>query len=110
MNFTIEELDKTDESNVTMEELMKQLDQQEADNAYPYIVNYHENFTVKELQLICEYYGLKTTKKNKAQLVDELVFFESDLLNEEIVSRRKTLWFYMDEVKNDKFMKKFVLW
>ena len=72
------------------------------------------NFTVKELMLICEYYGiskdLKSNKCNKNEIIFFLVKFENDHINEDIVSKRRNMWFYINEIKNDKFMKKYVLW
>ena len=80
----------------------------------PQLINYHENFTIKELMLICEYYGfakeLKTKKYNKEEIIHFLVEYELNSLNSEIVYRRQNMWFYMNELKNDKFMKKYVLW
>ena len=80
----------------------------------PHMLNYHENYTVKELTLICEYYGfakeIKANKFNKEQIIDYLVSFETDPSNADIVFRRQNMWFYINELKNDKFMKKYVLW
>ncbi len=80
----------------------------------PTMLNYEENFTVKELLLICEYYGfakeLKNNKCNKNQIISFLAVFESDPNNSEIVFKRQNLWFYINELKSDKFMKKFILW
>lgn len=79
----------------------------------PQIFNYQENFTVKELLLIGEYYGitkeLKLNKCNKEKIIYFLVDFESNSKNFEIVCKRQNLWFYINEIKNDKFMKKYVL-
>jgi hypothetical protein len=36
--------------------------------------------------------------------------FEKNIENMETVIKRKELWFYLDELKADKIMKKFVLW
>jgi hypothetical protein len=84
------------------------------DDFFSQIVNYNENYTVKELLLMCEYYGfvkeLKSNKCNKKQIIQFLVDFESDDENLDIVLKRKTLWFYINEIKNDKFMKKYILW
>ncbi len=78
------------------------------------LINYTENYTVKDLLLICEYYGiakeLKANKCTKDVIVQFLVDFESKHINTEIVFKRQNLWFYMDQLKNDKFMKKYVLW
>ena len=77
-------------------------------------LNYEVNFNVKELMLICEYYGISKTVKNnkcnKSEIIYFLVNFENDPQNEEIVCRRRNIWFYISEIKNDKFMKKYVLW
>ena len=77
-------------------------------------LNYEVNFNVKELMLICEYYGISKTVKNnkcnKSEIINFLVNFENDPQNEEIVCRRRNIWFYISEIKNDKFMKKYVLW
>jgi len=79
----------------------------------PQLINYHENFTIKELMLICEYYGfakeLKTKKYNKEEIIHFLVEYELNPLNSEIVSTRQSMWIYINELKNDKFMKKYVL-
>jgi hypothetical protein len=77
------------------------------------VVNYKINYNVKELILICSYYGIsqkiKTNKYNKEEIILTLVTFESDIKNQEIVFKRKNMWFYINELKNDKFMKKYVL-
>ena len=53
---------------------------------------------------------MKNNKYNKEQIIDFLVSFESDIKNSDIVFKRQNMWFYMNELKNDRFMKKFVLW
>lgn len=79
----------------------------------PQFINYRENFTVKDLLLICNYYKitkeLKLNKFNKDEIIQILVIYELNPLNSEIVFKRQTLWFYINELKNDKFMKKYVL-
>lgn len=88
--------------------------QVDTDLSFPYMISYSENSTIKELLLICDYYGfakeLKANKCNKGQIIQILVEFEMDPLNSEVVYKRRTMWFYASELKNDKFMKKFVLW
>ena len=88
--------------------------QVDTDLSFPYMINYSENSTVKELLLICDYYGfakeLKANKCNKGQIIQILVDFEMNPLNSQVVYKRRTAWFYACELKNDKFMKKFVLW
>jgi len=100
-----------------IEELLNEINnsQHNDDNTYmPHIINYNENYTVKELLLICEYYGiardLKNNKCNKEQIIYFLIDFERNQLNSDIVFKRQNMWFYINELKNDKFMKKYVLW
>ena len=77
-------------------------------------LHYQMNYTVKQLLLICDYYEMTKTKQlqksNKEQLIQQLLLFENNPENSETVSKRQTLWFYMSELKNDKCMKKYVLW
>ena len=77
------------------------------------IINYNINYTIKELMLICSYYGIsqniKINKCNKEEIILALVTFENDTKNQEIVFKRKNMWFYVNELKNDKFMKKYIL-
>ena len=69
---------------------------------------------MKELLLICEYYNIakeaKSKKYNKEELCNFLVEFELNPENNDIVLKRKNMWIYINELKNDKFMKKYVLW
>lgn len=77
-------------------------------------IDYEMNYTVNQLLLICDYYDLskewKLKKSNKQTIIQVLVNFENNPDNIEIVSKRKLYWRFMDELKNDKFMKKFILW
>lgn len=78
------------------------------------VLNYEVNYNVKQLLLICEYYKiakeLRANKCNKTDIINYIVLFENDPDNFEIMLKRKQLWFYINEIKNDKFMKKYVLW
>jgi hypothetical protein len=78
------------------------------------IINYRLNYTVKELTKICEYYKIdklvKSNKYNKEDIIQYIVSFESNYVNKEIVERRQMLWFCINELKNDKYMKKYVIW
>jgi hypothetical protein len=80
----------------------------------PYFVDYQINYTVKQLLTICEYYGIdkifKKNKCNKEEIIHHLMVFESEPDNAEIVLKRQIMWFYLNELKKDKFTKKFVLW
>ena len=112
---TIHSKDGTTDFDIN--ELLLQIEDQQLYNnemALPQIINYSENLTVKELLVICEYYGflkeIKNNKCNKDQIIEILVNFENDPINNDIVFKRQNLWFYINELKNDKFMKKYILW
>lgn len=116
ISFYVQEIEQENENNFDIDELMAEIENTDLNNelTIPQMINYNENYTVKELLLICEYYGfakdLKNNKCNKEQIIDFLVTFESDINNSDIVFKRQNMWFYINELKNDKFMKKFVLW
>ena len=109
------------DSVINIDDFLQEINDEINDHNYndddlviPKIINYNENFTVKELLLICEYYGiskeLKSNKCNKEVIINFLVDFESNCMNTQIVLKRQRLWLYINELKNDKFMKKYVLW
>jgi len=72
-------------------------------------LDYNENYTKKQLDLIADYYNISKRKKRKAELIEEIVIFEKELTNYDIVQRRKTLWFYIEEINNDSFLSKFLI-
>ena len=72
-------------------------------------LNYNENYTLKQLYRIAEYYDISKRKKKKIQLVEEIVMFENQPENCEIVNRRATLWSYIEEIKQDKYLSKFLI-
>jgi hypothetical protein len=90
-------------NNLTNEEIIESLS-----------IEYKINYNVKDLLLICEYYGiakeLKVQKFCKEMIIYFLVDFENDPLNNTIVLQRKKMWRCMNMLKNDKFMKKYVIW
>jgi len=108
-----EEQDEDDKSVDEKDEDDKSVDEKDEDLLLSQMIYYHENFTIKDLLLICDYYDItKELKKKytKDVIVHFLVDFESNPENNMVVIQRKNMWFYMEQLKNDKFMKKFVLW
>ena len=104
LNNLLEEFNFEDEkNNLTSAEIMEILS-----------FEYKTNYTVKELLLMCEYYGiakeLKKNKSNKDVIIFELVTFENNPLNSEIVLKRNGMWYYMSQLKSDNFMKKYIIW
>jgi hypothetical protein len=77
-------------------------------------IDYDTNYNVKQLLTICDYYGLskevKLNKFKKTELILFLLDFEENMENSLIVYKRKQLWYFIEELKNDKFMKKYILW
>jgi hypothetical protein len=117
ISYYIEEIENDNTNNIfNIEQMMNEIESNELNDelTIPHMINYQDNFTVKELLLICEYYGfskeLKNNKCNKEEIIQVLVSFESNPINSDIVFKRQNMWFYINELKYDKFMKKFVLW
>ena len=75
-------------------------------------LNYQLNMTVQQLLRICSYYGIAKglNKCAKDIIISIIVEFESDEENATVVSRRRLMWRYIEELRNDKFMKKHVFW
>jgi hypothetical protein len=69
----------------------------------------YESLNIRQLLRILEYYNIPKTKK-KGEIITNIIVFESDLTNADIVIKRKKLWAYMKELKNDKCMKQFIFW
>jgi len=84
------------------------------DEIYLIMKDYELNFNVKQLLLICEYYGIskdiRVNKLKKQDIIEQIILFEKNMENIEITIKRKEMWYYMSELKNDKMMKKFVIW
>ena len=71
---------------------------------------YDLNYTLKQVSMIYEYYNIgKIAKLKKADIIQAIVVFEHDAENCEVVMRRQQLWHYLEELKSDKFMKRFIL-
>ena len=69
--------------------------------------------TLKQLIMICDYYGItpyiRITRSKKEDIVNMLVLYENTDENYEIVMKRKRMWGYLEELKNDAYMKKFII-
>ena len=84
------------------------------DRTLQQIQSYDMNYTVKELHIICDYYGIlrlaKSKKMKKQGLIEHILLFENDNKNEDKVNERTYLWDLMDDFKTNSFMRKFVIW
>ena len=103
------------EGEVTYDNLLHQVDMLEIANQSimdDYIaaeLNYQTNFTKKDLSRIADYYSISKRKKKKADLIAAIVVFEKDIENLPIVYKRKKLWSYLQEIKADKYLSKFLI-
>ena len=70
---------------------------------------YNENFTKKELELIAGYYEISKRKKRKLDLIQEIIIFEQNNLNYDIVEKRKLHWFYLEQLREDPYLKQFII-
>ena len=103
--------DDEDDENHEYNQQMFNQNYLQHDNNFCMLVDYNENNTIKQLQRICNYYEikLKLTAK-KADIINVILVYENDPSNKTKVLQRKKLWFYLDELKKDKYMKQFVFW
>jgi hypothetical protein len=108
-------IDDPDVNNCTLLDVSKLLeDSDNEDLEMTQILNYQLNMNIKQLLQICDYYGiskgLKSNKRTKDEIIKMLVDFEKNDINNELVFKRRLMWFYIEELKNDKFMKKYIIW
>jgi hypothetical protein len=108
--------DKLGINELDMNELMKEFDLIDTNPIiHITVINKTiDNYSVNELQQICEYYGLlkniKMAKYKKTDIINAIKCFEIDETNKNIVDKRIKLWGYMDELLSDKIMKKYIIW
>ena len=123
------ENENINKSNLELDSIIKEIDETPINNYFFYnnILNesfdleflsksmvYDMNYNIKQLTRICEYYGIskdiKINKLKKDDIINILLDFEEDSLNIDIVYKRQQLWYFMSELKNDNFMKKYIIW
>ena len=81
----------------------------EEDNLMAQHIDYFENYTVKMLQHIANYYKISKSRLKKEELIQLIIQFENEPDNSEIVYNRKRMWHYMNELKNDSYFSKFLI-
>jgi len=70
--------------------------------------DYEMNYTLKQLKHIAGYYGLKC-RSRKADMIHDIVVYETDAANGDAVARRKRMFRYMDVLKSDDYLKSYVI-
>ena len=114
ITYSIKE-SKSRKEKVTYEELLQEVQQMEInfnpemDDYIALEINYNTNYTKKDLVRIADYYEIPKRKKKKQELAQDIVVFEKDPMNFEIVFRRNKLWSYIEEIKADKYLSKFLI-
>jgi len=63
--------------------------------------------TNKELNHIIKYYNLKK-QKNKQDTIWKIIDYETNMNNINITEKRRELWKYINEIKKDKYLSKFI--
>ena len=108
------------ETSVTYNDLLEQVNSKAesmpqndmdlySDLYFAEVLDYKDNYTKKQLEFIAGYYDIKTRKKRKEELAEEIVIFEKAEENIDLVQRRKMMWFYIDEISNDSYLSKYLI-
>ena len=75
---------------------------------------YNEEYKLKDLLKICQYYGIKSSVKaskcKKQDIVSTIVYFEGQSENYDIVEKRHKMWAFMTELLEDTKMKSYLIW
>ena len=71
-------------------------------------VEYEMNHTKSQLNRIAEYYSINSDKET-CGIISDIVSFETDLDNIEIVFQRNKLWSYIQEIKDDVYLSKYLI-
>ena len=109
-----------EETTVTYDDLLQQVNSKAdsipqddmdlySDLYFAEVLDYKDNYTKKQLEFIAGYYDIKTRKKKKEELAEEIVLFEKADENAGLVQRRKMMWFYIDEIANDSYLSKYLI-
>jgi hypothetical protein len=98
---TFETFNYNGETELTTQELQ--------DKAYILENDYLNNYTVKSLGQIMDYYELNKKNLKKDEIIQMLVIFESDPQNEPLVEKRLRLWENIKELKKDKYFSKYII-
>ena len=98
---TFEIFNYNGETELTTQELQ--------DKAYILENDYLNNYTVKSLGQIMDYYELNKKNLKKDEIIQILVIFESEPQNEPLLEKRLRLWENIKELKKDKYFSKYII-
>lgn len=115
MNICIVEKNNNSKNCITREELDKLLTEELKEkynfDENEFMANYlffNENYTYKQLTKIADYYKIKKTRK-KDLLINDIVLFEMDQENKELVLQRKLFDYYLECLSEDDYYKKLII-
>ena len=121
VSYDIEENGNPNKS-VDIAELMAEIDEKHdivkdqksvngmpSDTSFALELEYSTNYTVKSLGQILDYYDVSKRKMRKDEIVQMLIMFEEDPINMEIVKKRKRMWSYVEELKEDTYFSKYII-
>ena len=70
---------------------------------------YYKNYSVKALTQVLQYYGIYKSKMIKDEMLQVLVFYETDIQHAALVQRRLRLWKNIKELKTDLYFSKYIM-
>lgn len=73
------------------------------------MIIFYNNFNVKYLSQILQYYGIYKPKMIKNEMIQILVLFETQDENKDIILTRIRLWKNIEELKSDSFFGKYIM-
>lgn len=113
INFSLQELEiNTNNPPFDLSFFLAQEAEAEAQETEPDIEQlslYYATYTTKSLQHILQYYGRPKHKMVKEEMIQVLLFFETDPANKAVTERRKRLWRNIQELKTDPYFSKYIL-
>jgi hypothetical protein len=78
------------------------------DNLIAQHVDYFENYTLKMLHHIANYYEIPKRRLKKEELIELIIQFENESENSLNVYNRKRCWHYIHELQNDTYFGMFI--
>ena len=72
-------------------------------------IDYNINYTLPMLQHICGFYNLSYSRVKKKDVITMLADYEQNPENIIMVQERKRLWYYMQELKENKYLSKYII-
>ena len=100
------ELDLDDEDDGFHNNMNDELN--DDDNLMAQHVDYFENYTLKMLHHIANYYEIPKRRLKKEALIELIIQFENESENSLNVYNRKRCWHYIHELRNDAYFGKFI--